>query len=400
VEHLSTFGLLRDPFANEPQLASYFEGLGAAQALRRLTRGLRQAKGLCVLSGPGGSGKTMLVRHLLESLEEDLFEACMLVPVPGVSTGAWLLDRFAQQLGVEEPAADPSAMLAQIYEQLAVVREDGRHTVLIIDEAQVLADQGLLRELRGLSNLEYEDRRLLSLVLVGLPALERALADEPALADRVDLRVRLAPLDEEASAQYLAQRIRCAGGAPAVLEAAAVAALVKTGAGNPRRLNNLADGALFEAHLAGRAAATAEDVERAAAELGLELAGQGELPPAAAAAGRDAARAQAPPSHPWDDASGSWSAAPRAVDTIAAEAGLASLFDDPAPDDEIGEVFAADTSPPAPPRRDEAEETVFFEPEETASRRGAQEPITALLDDGAAEGESEIDDLFADLVQD
>jgi hypothetical protein len=162
VEHLDHFGLARDPFSNEPQLALWFESAGHAAAEQRLRRALRQGKGLCVLLGEGGSGKTLLVRHLLESLEEDLFEACMLVPVPGVSDGHWILDRFARQLGVEEPADTSAALLGQIYERLAIVREDGRHTVLVLDEAQVLAEQGVLRELRGLLNLEYEDRRLRS----------------------------------------------------------------------------------------------------------------------------------------------------------------------------------------------------------------------------------------------
>ena len=68
-------------------------------------------------------------------------------------------------------------MLSEVYDQLAIVREEGRHAVVILDEAQVLAEQGVLRELRGLLNLEYEERRLLTLVLVGLPALASAVAE-------------------------------------------------------------------------------------------------------------------------------------------------------------------------------------------------------------------------------
>ncbi len=86
----------------------------------------------------------MLVRHLLESLDEEAYEPVLLIPMPGVSDGRWILDRFARQLGVEEPAEELSTLLGQLYEQLAMVREDGRRAVLIIDEAQVLADQGLL----------------------------------------------------------------------------------------------------------------------------------------------------------------------------------------------------------------------------------------------------------------
>ena len=149
MEHLSTFGLTRDPFANEPQLDLFFESRSAQDAGARLRRAAQQGKGLVVVTGAGGLGKTMLVRHLLDSLEEEMFEACLLVPVPGVSDGAWVLDRLARQLGVEKPASDRAAALAELYERLAIVREDGRSAVVILDEAQVLAEQGVLRELRG-----------------------------------------------------------------------------------------------------------------------------------------------------------------------------------------------------------------------------------------------------------
>jgi general secretion pathway protein A len=269
VEHLSTFGLSRDPFANEPQLDLFFESRSAADATARLRRAAQQSKGLVVLTGAGGIGKTMLVRHVLDGLEEEMFEACLLVPVPGVSDGGWVVDRLARQLGVESPASDRAAGLTELYEKLAIVREDGRNTVVILDEAQVLAEQGVLRELRGLLNLEYEEKRLLTLVLVGLPSLGRAVAAEPALADRVDVPLKLSGLTPDESARYLTHRIRAAGGNPAILESGAVSALVKWAGGVPRRLNALADSALFEAHLAGRVSATPGDVERAALELEL-----------------------------------------------------------------------------------------------------------------------------------
>ncbi|MDJ0786193.1 MAG: AAA family ATPase [Myxococcota bacterium] len=269
MEHLSTFGLSRDPFANEPRTEGFFGSPAHLDAERRLARAVRQSKGLVMLLGEPGSGKSLLVRRLLESLEEEMFEACMLVPIPDVSDGHWVIDRLCRQLGEESPESDPAALLAQVYDHLATVREDGRHTVVLLDECQVLADAGFLAGLRGLLNLEYEERRLLTLVLTGPPELGAAVSREPALSSRVEVRVEIQPMDGEASEAYLHHRIRAAEGNPAILESGAVDALVKLGAGNPRRLNDLADGALFEAHLDGRHAATGEDVARAAAELRL-----------------------------------------------------------------------------------------------------------------------------------
>jgi type II secretory pathway predicted ATPase ExeA len=268
VEHLQHFGLAEDPFRNEPRLEIFFETHANRDAMRRLERGLRQAKGLLVLAGDIGSGKTMVVRRLLESLEEEVFEASMLVVLHGAADAGWMLGRFATQLGIEAPASEREALLAQIYEKLAIIREDGRHAVLIIDDAQALASQPTLAEVCGLLKLEYEERRLLSLVLVGAPSLEQALANDATLSHHVDVKVRLEPLDPTGAAAYLAHRIDAAGGNPAILDPGAVAALHALGGGLPGRMNTLADNALFEAFLCGRGKMTRTDVERACRDLG------------------------------------------------------------------------------------------------------------------------------------
>lgn len=270
MEHLHHFRLGDDPFRNEPQLRLFFESRQHKDALCRLERGARQAKGLSVLVGEAGSGKTMVVRRLLECLEEEVFEASMIVVLHGATAAGWVLARFASQLGVEEPAEERKTLLAQIYEQLAIVREDGRHAVLIIDDAEVLAGSDSLTEVCGLLKLEYEERRLLSLVLAGAPALERALEANPRLAHAVDVKVRIQPLDLEAVAGYLAHRVEGAGGNPSILDAGAVEALHGLSRGLAGRINTLADNALFEAFLCGRQQVTSTDVERACRDLGWE----------------------------------------------------------------------------------------------------------------------------------
>jgi type II secretory pathway predicted ATPase ExeA len=411
VEHLSTFGLTRDPFANEPQLELFFESRSGSDASTRLRRAAQQGKGLVVLTGAGGIGKTMLVRHLLDGLEEEMFEACLLVPVPGVSDGAWVIDRLARQLGVESPASDRAAVLAELYEKLAIVREDGRSAVVILDEAQVLAEQGVLRELRGLLNLEYEEKRLLTLVLVGLPALASAVAAEPALADRVDVPLRLRALSDEEAARYLTHRIRAAGGNPAILESGAVAALVKWACGVPRRLNALADAALFEAHLAGRVSATAADVERAALELELPQpeAAAAPAPPEVApredvAAPRPPARRPAPP-----HAAGF---VQRARVAAKPPADLEAIFAEPEEEApiELEEVVAIGTDPlRAQPGAtvallDDAPEADPFRPIEpsdaTVALFGESDDLSGSHGSIGEDSAGDLDDLFADLVKD
>jgi general secretion pathway protein A len=426
VEHLSTFGLTRDPFANEPQLDLFFESQSVRDNAARLRRAAQQGKGLVVVTGAGGLGKTMLVRHVLEGLEEEIFEACLLVPVPGVSDGAWVLDRLARQLGVESPSRERATVLSEVYDQLAIVREDGRHVVVILDEAQVLAEQGVLRELRGLLNLEYEERRLLTLVLVGLPALARAVADEPALADRVDVPLRLAPLTTEEASRYVTHRIRAAGGNPAIVESGAVAALVKWGMGVPRRLNRLADAALFEAHLAGRVSATAADVERAAAELEMRepelhaaaapveapkklFAPEPTAPLRPSAPAPAPARKAAPPSRAA--AAAPAAPAPPAVKRAPAR-DLDAIFEEADVAMELEEVVAIGTDP----LRGAASATVALigdagSIEDAFGKDEAPDATMALFADAADEvgrrtmplrvddSSGDLDDLFADLVK-
>jgi type II secretory pathway predicted ATPase ExeA len=267
VEHLQHFGLSRDPFANEPRLESFLDTREHHDALRRLDRGVRQSKGLCVLVGEVGAGKTMVVRKLLDELEEEIFEASMLVVPHGSVDSIWLLSRFARQLGVEEPAETRDLLMAQIYDHLAIVREDGRHAVLIIDDAHALTDPRVISEVCGLLKLEYEDKRLLTLVLAGEPGIRRLIDGDVGLANRIDVKVVLNGLDALGGVAYLTHRIQAAGGAVAILAEGAVAALQRLGGGLPGQMNTLADNALFEAFLQSRRQVRESDVVYAARSL-------------------------------------------------------------------------------------------------------------------------------------
>jgi type II secretory pathway predicted ATPase ExeA len=268
VEHLHHFQLSGDPFRNEPLLRSYFESQPHQGALQRLERAVRQGKGLCVLTGETGSGKTMVVRRLLECLEEEVFEASMMVVLDGAADASWMLKRFARQLGLEDPTPEREGMIAQIYDQLAIVREEGRQPVLIIDDAHALARHGALAEVCSLLKLEYEDRRLLSLVLAGPAILDQSLGADPSLAHRIDVRVELASFSPEAATGYLAHRVSQVGGDPGIIDGGALAALHELGSGYPGLMNTLADNALFEAFICGRNQMTRVDVERAHRDLG------------------------------------------------------------------------------------------------------------------------------------
>ncbi len=274
MNYLEFYDLSREPFSNAPVSRFYYSSAQHAQALMRLMHAVSQMKGLALLVGDIGAGKTTLARRLLDNLPEDEYEAALLVVVHSGITAEWLLRRIALQLGVESPAEEKLALLAQLYQRLVRIHESGKKAVVLIDEAQMLDTREIMEEFRGLLNLEVPERKLLSFVFFGLPDVEQNLTLDPPLVQRVALRYRLEPLTAEATEAYVRHRLRLAGCPGVPFTDAALAAVHRYSHGTPRLINTLCDNALFEGFL-GRARAVREEVvERVARDLALARDGR------------------------------------------------------------------------------------------------------------------------------
>jgi general secretion pathway protein A len=267
MSYLEHFGLTEEPFSNAPVSRFYFESPQHAQALVRLTHAVSRMRGLSVLVGDIGAGKTTLARRLLDALPEEEYEAALFVIIHSGVTASWLLRRIALQLGVENPAQEKLALLSQLYQRLMQIHEQGRKAVVLIDEAQMLETRELMEEFRGLLNLEVPERKLISFVFFGLPEIERNLRLDPPLAQRVAMRYRLEPLTPESTRAYLEHRIHTAGGTQIPFTPAAVDVLHRLSGGSPRVINTLCDNALFEAYLAKETEVDAARLEAIAANL-------------------------------------------------------------------------------------------------------------------------------------
>lgn len=400
MEHLERFGLERDPFRSEPQLEFWYPGRTHVAAGKRLRRCVEQGKELCALVGPVGSGTTTVLRALFEQLDPDRFEALQLVPLRGLGADD-LRAMIARLLGIESPAHGRSESLREVYARLVELQSEGRSTVIGIDEAHALSREAFA-ELHALLQLEHEERRLLSIVLAGTPDLSEAIAGDTGLPGRVDLQVALEPLASDEAHAYLLHRIEVAGGDPALFSAAVLEAVAARAAGLPRRLNALADGALFEAHLAERTAPTPEDVERAAKDL----------PWAASAVNAqtgaddllDASLGTAPPIESLRDVD-SASFADLDLPDVEPEIDVAREIERAlAPDEPLAGRFAVERTV-----RDASFDLDEPSPEETAP--GAWQSPAPLDDDTTASrlapqrdvppvpSEDELDDLFVDLVE-
>lgn len=279
--YLEFYGLDQEPFSNAPVSRFYYGSAQHAQALVRLTHAVASMKGLAVLVGDIGAGKTTLARRMLDSLPEDEYEAALLVIVHSGITASWLLRRIALQLGVESPAEEKLALLSQLYQRLVRIHEQGKKAVVLIDEAQMLASREIMEEFRGLLNLEVPERKLLSFVFFGLPELEANLKLDPPLAQRVALKYRLAPLRPEDTEAYVSHRLRLAGAERSPFLPQAIERIHLHSRGTPRVINTLCDNALFEGFVARARDIDDRAVDRVALDLGLEVA----PPPASPGAG-------------------------------------------------------------------------------------------------------------------
>ena len=172
MDYLKFFGLAEQPFSNAPDNRFYYDSPQHSKAILKLSHAAEMMKGLAVVLGDIGTGKTTVSRRMLEILPDDQYETGLLVIVHSEVSPGWLISKIAQQMGVEKPADTKAGMVGQLYEQLMRIYNDGRKAVLIIDEANMLKSKEIMEEMRGLLNMEISGSMLITFLLFGLPDLE------------------------------------------------------------------------------------------------------------------------------------------------------------------------------------------------------------------------------------
>ena len=289
--YLDYFELTQEPFSNAPVSRFYYNSAQHSQALTRLMHAVSYMKGLSILVGDIGAGKTTLARRMLDSLPESEYEAALLVIIHSGITANWLLRRIALQLGVENPAQEKLALLSQLYQRLLQIYESGKKAVVLIDEAQMLETRELMEEFRGLLNLEVPERKLISFVFFGLPEIEKNLKLDPPLAQRVALRYKLEPFTGESTEAYIKHRLRLAGCPRMPFTPEALLAVHQRSGGTPRVINSICDNALFETFLAREQTVNDKLIHRIADNLGLVGSSMPETPQKPALAANSSSRA-------------------------------------------------------------------------------------------------------------
>jgi len=273
--YTSFFGLNEKPFTITPDPRYLFMSERHGEGLAHLVYGVTESGGFIQLTGEVGTGKTTLVRTLLGQIPAEVDIALILNPQ---LTALEFLTAICEELGIglPEDKGSTKALVDALNQHLLDAHARGRRTILLIDEAQNLAED-VLEQLRLLTNLETAKQKLLQIILIAQPELREKLSQNNLrqLAQRVTGRYHLEPLSRDESDKYIDHRLRVAGALTEIFDTRARREVFRLSGGVPRVMNVICDRALLGAYSRESRTVNKRLVRRAATEV----SGQ-PLPPA------------------------------------------------------------------------------------------------------------------------
>lgn len=269
----SFFHLTRNPFDLSPDPACFVSTPRHDEALATLYYGVRQHKGFIVVTGEVGTGKTLLLRCLLQLLEKSHDIAFSYV-FNGRLGAEDFLRYILADLGFDTKDKNKSDLLLTFTAFLTDRGAKGLTTLLIVDEAHDLSEE-LLEEIRLLTNIETTKDKLLQVLLIGQPELEAKLDSMGLrqLKQRIALRARLEQLSPSETMTYISQRLEMAGANlqnDPIFSPEAVEAVYRHSNGIPRLINTLCENALLSSYAMQSPTVTPEIIDQVAEEFRLD----------------------------------------------------------------------------------------------------------------------------------
>lgn len=269
MDYMEFYKLKEQPFTNAVDNRFYYNSTQHSEALVRLKYSASTRKGLSLLVGDIGTGKTTLARRVLDELNENEYEAALLVIIHSSVTTEWLLRKIAMQLGVQDLKEDKVELLSQLYHRLMELHESGKKVVVLIDEAQMLQGREIMEEFRGLLNMEVPEGKLVTFIFFAMPEIDKNLSLDEPLKQRIAFRYTLQSFQEETTKEYIKHRLHIAGCDGELFTDTALTAVYRYSKGIPRLINTICDNALLEGFLVKKKVVDENIIDDVAQDLGL-----------------------------------------------------------------------------------------------------------------------------------
>ncbi|WP_148862623.1 ExeA family protein [Marinobacter fonticola] len=260
------FGFREPPFSIAPDPRYLYLSERHKEALAHLMYGVQGQGGFIVITGEVGTGKTTVCRCFIENVPENVDIALVLNPRLSARE---LLSSICDELGIRHPSGSTiKRLIDQINHHLLEAHANGRHQVLIIDEAQNLSAD-VLEQLRLLTNLETAEKKLLQVVLLGQPELQEILDTRQLrqLSQRITARYHLDAISREELPAYLRYRLSVAGQRSEFFTSSGLSLLYRLSGGIPRVINLICDRALLGAYSEGTHEVSRQNIAQAAKEV-------------------------------------------------------------------------------------------------------------------------------------
>ncbi len=239
------WGLKEKPFENTPDPRFFYYSQQHKEAVARMLYVVRERKGAALFTGEYGCGKTLLTRVLWHELQQENRYQSVFILNPRLSSLEFIQEIVHQLGGQDSSKENKIDLFHTLHKILYANHAAGKHSVIIIDEAQAIVNKDTFEEIRLLLNFQLDNAFLLTIILLGQPELKYTVMSLPQFMHRMAVRFHLKAFNESETREYIEHRLGVCGVTKALFDPDALREVHLCAGGIPRRVNTICDLALL-----------------------------------------------------------------------------------------------------------------------------------------------------------